>query len=140
MTSLTIENGHTAYIKVLHQYATYAGLLEGLSTREMNREIIKDAVESAPDYTRQSAVYLIEPIEYPVEYDGVYPFGQPASIPPITCFMLLQCHQVFRDFDMHGSALTVVWFQENYAMPIDDLILEKIKQIPWAEIADEFEY
>ena len=54
--------------------------------------------------------------------------------------MLLQCHQVFRDFDMHGSALTVVWFQENYAMPIDDLILEKIKQIPWAEIADEFEY
>lgn len=140
MTSLTIENDHTAYVHILHQYAAYSGLLEGLPTREMNRDIVKTAVESAPKYTHQSAVHLIEPIEYPVEYDGVYPFGQPAALPSVACFMLLECNHVFRDENMHGSALTVVWFQKNYAMPIDALILEEIKQIPWAEIADEFEY
>ena len=140
MTSLKIENNYSAYINGIYQYAAYAGLLEGLPTRSMNREIMKDAVETAPNYTHETAVHLIEPIEHPLEYDGQYPFGQPATLPPIVCIVRLKSLDVFRDSAMDYSVLTVVWFQEKYAFPIDPLIIEQIEQIPWSQVAQEYEY
>ena len=139
MSSLTIENNHTAYITRIYQYPAYDGLIEGLPTRSMNRDIIKGAIESAPNYTGESAVYLIEPIEQPLEYDGQYPFGQPATIPSFACIAKFECRWVSHDPDMDYSALTVVWFQAQYAFPVDELILEKIKQIPWSQVANEYE-
>lgn len=140
MSSLIIENGYTAYIQTIYQYPTYDGLLEGLPTRSMNREIIKDAIEVAPKYTHESAVYLLDPLEQPLTYDGTYPFGQPATIPLITCMVRLESRQVHQDTDMDYSALTVIWFQEAYAFPIDVLVLDQIKQIPWSQVTNEYQY
>lgn len=35
-----------------------------------------------------------------------------------------------------ASILAVVWFQENFALPIDESVLERIKAIDWDRLAE----
>ena len=42
--------------------------------------------------------------------------------------------------DYMGSKLTVAWFQEEYPMPIDRNIINKIKLIDWNNKASSFDY
>jgi hypothetical protein len=38
------------------------------------------------------------------------------------------------------SSLCLIWFQEDYAFPIEKDILDKIKEIPFSKICGEFDY
>jgi hypothetical protein len=38
-----------------------------------------------------------------------------------------------------GSRLVVVWYQSNFAMPIDDQVLREIKPLNWSEVAGPIE-
>ena len=58
--------------------------------------------------------FLIEPTQKPIQYDGKYPFGEPALLPSVGC------EAVFVSSGMgYEMRLTVIWFQHDYAFPLD---------------------
>lgn len=59
--------------------------------------------------------------------------------PYIACTALFRSNGVMREDDediAFASILAVVWFQENFALPIDESVLERIKAIDWDRLAE----
>ncbi len=124
----------------LHQWRTYGGLLEGLPTDRMNEEILKRVVEEARKHTYTHAVYIITPEQTPIPYEKKYPFGTPMQMPGITCVANFTSNQPARNQEMDGSTLTIVWYQDSYAFPVSQPILDQFREIPWSKFAEDFDY
>ncbi|PTX63570.1 hypothetical protein C8N46_101171 [Kordia periserrulae] len=137
---LLIDNDLEVRIDHIDQWFTYSGLLEGLPTNRLNTMILERTKEEAKERFHSDAVYLIEPTQTPIEYEGRYVFGKPMQLPSITCVCSVASSEVFRNKEMHGSHLIIIWLQEDYAFPIEETIIEKIKEIPFRKICKEFEY
>lgn len=137
---LIIENNKEVTIKRIKQWHTYGGLLEGIPTDKMNARIIERTKIDAKEFSRMEEIYLIEPKQEPIDYDGNYRFGNPAALPGVTCIAELWHNDVFRDTDKMFSSLCIIWFQEDYAFPIDEEIVKAIKKIPFSKICGEFDY
>jgi hypothetical protein len=108
----------------------------------MNKRIITEAIEKTKSLQSLHNIVplLIEPIEVAIKLDTRYPFGDPASIPPIVCSAILNCHTVAKNSTMDASMLPIVWFQEDYAFPIDELIAKRISEIEWEKHACDYQY
>ncbi|KOY85240.1 hypothetical protein AD998_02895 [bacterium 336/3] len=137
---LIIDYDLEVRIRSIQQKYTYEGLLEGLPTKEMNKNRIQRFKQEAERFCGMSHIHLIEPIETPIHYNGTYPFGEPAQLPSIICIMEVGYYKAFRDMEKDYSRLGIIFFQNDFAFPIDSEILEKIKQIPYRQICGEFEY
>jgi uncharacterized protein (TIGR02996 family) len=136
---ITLRTGRDIRLQSLRQYSFYAGLLEGLPTREMNQREIESLVRDEQS-RRGEAPYLVEPPERPIEYkrDSPYPFGTPAHIPGIACIGQFDSFKPARDESHDGSCLTIIWFQDDYAFPIDPGVYEHIRAIDWEKHAHDF--
>src|SRR5688572_26050855 len=130
---IQLNTGREIRMHSLAQAKVYAGLLEGLPTREGNRRIVDAAVDAARAGGR--AVYLVPPSETPIPHDG-YRFGEPARLPSTRCVAEFASHES----SIEGSALTIVWFQDDFALPIDAAVLELIRAIDWDARAHIEEY
>jgi len=126
-----IEKDQTAILISLHQFYTYEGLYAGLPTEELNEKIMSSLKNLAKKIFYIDGFYLIPPEQTPIPYSGEYRHGKPSGMPPITC--LAKCYS-------GATALTIAWYQDNFAFPIDAEILEKIKEIPWSEVAGETDW
>ncbi len=122
----------------LYQEAIYTGLLEGLPTRQMNERIIRSYQEKSRELFPKSPVFLIEPSQIPIEFYRDYPFGDPARLPPIACVARFKS-SAFDNNVLCYTEMAIVWFQSEFALPIDDQILEKIKSINWVKHGEEYE-
>ena len=61
-------------------------------------------------------------------------------MPVITCIGMFESISPARNPDMHASCLAIVWYQDDYAMPISQVVLESIKSVDWTSLALDFEY
>jgi hypothetical protein len=122
--------GTTIGLRALDQWLTYGGLLEGLPTSEMNERLVRSDVQDASDRWA-SPVHLIEPQETRMEMSGRYPFGAPASIPGITCVSHWSGPGCSRGDEYGRTDLTLVWYQPDFALPIDEEILSEITALDW---------
>lgn len=138
--NLIIEGDKEVRIKRISQSYTYGGLLEGLPTTRMNDYILASVKEEAKKFCGLDEIYLIEPQQTPIPYDGKYPFGTPMSLPSVICIIKIWYYTTFRDKEKDFSCLGIIWFQNDYAFPIDEEIVEKIKEIPFSKICGEFQY
>ncbi|MCU0437899.1 MAG: hypothetical protein MUC49_08270 [Raineya sp.] len=136
---LIIDYDLEVEIYALQQKQSYT-MLEGLPTKEHNRNYIKRIEEDAEKFCGFGNIYLVEPVETPIHYDGKYFLGDPAELPRIVCIMTVECRDVFQNKEKDYSSLCIIFFQNDFAFPIDSEILEKIKQIPYRQICGEFEY
>lgn len=134
-----LDNGRTIYLAQINQSGTYAGLLEGVPTKEMNQGNIEHALKTAKELWDGNP-YLIQPTETPIELNRDYPFGTPASIPGITCLARFKCLDAVRNDSMDYSELPIVWFQHEFAFPIADSVLADIRAIDWDQHACDYEY
>lgn len=134
-----LQDGRRIRLTAIEQWGTYSGLLEGVPTMEMNQRLIRRAMEGARERFHFEP-YLIPPVEVPIELGRSYPFGTPASIPEITCVSCFDCFDTIRDKSMHGSLLPIVWFQADFAFPIEDAIEEQIRALDWKSLASDFGY
>lgn len=134
-----LSSGRVIRLTAIDQWETYSGLLEGLPTKETNERHIRYTMDQARK-RRHFEPYLIRPIERPIELGRKYPFGEPASIPEITCIGSFNCFDTARDKSMDGSTLPIVWFQPDFAFPIDEAIQEQIRSLDWEEHASDFQY
>ncbi len=136
---IRLGSGREIAIGRLYQFRTYEGLIEGLPTRERNAKRIPHICNEAQELWNLK-VHLIEPTEVPIEYDGKYPFGVPAILPGTVCFGRFSSLRPARDASMDGSELTIVWFQNDFAFPIDESVLIAIQTLDWESIAVDYQY
>jgi hypothetical protein len=112
--------------------------LEGIPTTKMNSRILAEVMDEARKFCGFNEVHLIEPMQRPIEYIGEYPFGKPSALPAVICIVELRhlypCRDKKKDFSC------IIWFQQDYAFPIDTEILQKIKNIPFSKLCEEFNY
>ncbi len=114
----------------LEQQLVYAGLLEGMPTRERNDQLLEGLA--------QPGTHILVPEQTPLSYQGTYPFGEPAALPRVQCAARLQ-GQGFTDPVLYESTGTLIWFQEDWAMPIAPGILEETQGLEWSSFAREWE-
>jgi uncharacterized protein (TIGR02996 family) len=136
---IRLQSGREIRLDNLRQDCHYSGLLEGLPTREMNQRHI-DSLLSGEQSRRGEAPYLIQPPERLIERDEPYRFGTPAWIPGIACIGRFDSLQPARDTHRDGSALTIIWFQHEWAFPIDPGVYEQIRAIDWEKHAHDFDW
>jgi hypothetical protein len=141
-SDLIIETNKEVSIKSMIQWNTYSDISAGIPTDQFNEQIINWAKQSAKEFSRMEEIYLIEPKQTPIPDDEEFhfPFAKPASLPRVTCVAKLWHDDVFRNTDKMFSSLCIIWFQEDYAFPIDQDILNKIKEVPFSEVCGEFDY
>ena len=60
-------------------------------------------------------------------------------MPVITCVGEFESSRI-SDKNMDASALSIIWLQDDYAMPISKAALESIKSIDWESHAFEYAY
>ena len=139
-THVIIDRDLQVIIVEIKQFLTYGNLLEGIPNLRHNKIIIERTISEAKELFHLQKVHLIEPVLTPIEYQGRYPFGKTESLPRITCLAELKCSLAFKNKDMDFSGLGLVWFQDDYAFPIEKNINDTIKKIPYRKICEEFSY
>jgi hypothetical protein len=137
-----LHSGRQIKLHELRQYLTYEGLLEGLPTAETNQLIVKSFKNYPKNRSYDVSPHLIPPVEKPLNqpHGEKYPFGTPSALPPITCIARFQSRQPTKNGNGDFSGLTVVWFQNDFAFPIDPTIIEQIESIDWDSCAGNNEY
>jgi hypothetical protein len=137
-SELQLAGGISIRLQALDQHLFNAGILEGLPTRERNARHLAAAVKRARG-PQDAAVYVVPPDEVPIPYesDRPYPFGTPARFPEIACqarFDSISLTAQERRVADH-STLTILWWQEDWALPIDPKLVEHIEGIDWRSLA-----
>ncbi len=137
---LTLRSGRRIQLLALDQSLTYEGLLLGVPTRELNRRMMDHLIASHADPNGYGGPYLIEPEQRPLEVPPRHPVnGTPASLPGITCIARFMSNAIRRDPDCIWSVLRVIWYQEDFAFPIDQVVLERLSVIDWEAHASGWE-
>lgn len=141
MDRFTVELAdRTIALDALDQRSTYGGMVEGLPTVETNRRRVGSWIDEASSRWG-IPVHSIPAAEEPIEWteERPYPFGTPSALPGV------QIRARFRSTAIGGldalrfSALTVVWFQPTWAMPVAPSVLSEIQAIDWDPIAADLE-
>lgn len=149
------ESGRKLTMKRLEQSLTYAGLIEGVPNKKTNDwRIEHDLRRAARDGQIVGEPYLIPPqrrdyLREPGDMDVLreqkshYPKElerDPEWLPLICCIGYFESIKAARDPKMDGSCLTIVWYQDDYALPINDKILQTLKQLDWDRLAFDYEW
>lgn len=119
--------GHV-HVVSLRQSLVYEGLLEGLPTREMNQRRLNQLQQDKPQ------ALLVRPEERPLEYSGRYPFGTPSALPDVQCEARLKYSE-----GLYGYEAELLWFQENWAPPLDEALLAYIAKVSWFALSTKYE-
>jgi hypothetical protein len=131
----------TIQLIAFNQSLVYAGLLEGVPHEEMNQRFIEGAVRDAKKEFGEAEPFLIRPKQTPLDIGREYPFGKPATIPGVRCIAFFLC--VFptpRGQAGDFSSMKIVWFQDQFAMPIDPEVLDQIRAVDWLGLATNSEW
>lgn len=131
---LQLESDIVIELIELHQSLEYEGLLEGLPTRERNESAIRALVGELGVGT-----LVIQPTQEPIDFAGLYPFGEPAKLPPIRCIGRFTSRDHL-DPDADYSELTVLWWQQEFGLPSDEAVLLPLRRMDWARYAIDHTY
>ncbi len=139
---ITMADGREITLDAIYQRETYAGLLEGWPTQELNDEVLEQDVTRAGSRMNVShAAVLISPElklwREPTLEEGVEP-GVRQLLPAIATYAVFESNATARDEGCASAAL-FVWYQELWGLP-SLAIVEAIELIDWDRIAVDFDY
>ena len=142
-----LNSGRKIVLEEIHQHLTYAGLLEGLPNQRINDGIISELKNIVSDKIYgHTTPYIIKPNQGVIKlsdermayYESRGPEYKPVRFPKIICICHFNSESITDDFMF--SALSIVWFQEDWMMPIDKSVLDKIKRMEWDKHAVQGDY
>jgi uncharacterized protein (TIGR02996 family) len=145
---LRLRSGRSITLERLDQVMTYAGLLEGTPNHEMNDRHIQYALnDAARRGSTDARPYLIDPkrrdyrrkpgdMKRTIERS---PYWIPEWLPMVQCTGFFRGSVTPRHPESHISILTVVWFQEDYAPPVQEPALTKLLDLDWDNLALDVE-
>ena len=124
-------------IEVLTEELDIPRASAGMTT--FRREDLERLVQSERERQRQEP-YLIQPSERPVKRREGSSWGPCGLFPAIACVGRFDSFNAARDKDLAASCLTVIWFQHEFAFPIDPGVREQIRAIDWEKHAHDFDW
>ena len=151
--SLHLDSGRNATLKHLDQSQTYAGMLEGTPNKKSNEWGIASDLKRATEYPQTiGQPYLIPPVtrDYlrtPGDMDSIRERTSklppewerdPEWLPLVRCIGVFQSNAVSNN-SMDASFLTVVWYQDEFAMPIAPNIMTELRSLDWDAISTDIE-
>jgi len=126
-----LASGRIIDLLALDQYYTYEGLLAGIPTREMNQDMMDRLIAEYARPAEYGVPLLLEPEQKPIDVSERRPtLGTPARLPSVTCIGRFNSDGQFGTDDI-WSVLRVIWFQDEFAFPIEDRVLQQIAVIDW---------
>ena len=144
---LRLVSGRTITLKALDQSMTYAGLLEGTPDGEANDWQIEDALREAKRRCLPGAQpHLIPPprrdyLRKPGDMQWAVarsPHHIPEWLPMVQCIATFSGSA--RDPTRDLSHLVVVWFQDEFALPILQPAVDQLLSLDWDSLAVDFEF
>jgi len=127
-----LDCGRSVAVEALYFLRTYLGLLEGRPDREMNDRILAQVRTEMVPLWGERRVHVIPPVID--ESDPAHP-----ALPRLRFTAWLCCYQPIREPNA-GSELVVVWFREECpGEPLDKVVGDAIRSLPWVELARDFE-
>lgn len=118
----------------------------GTPSALVNGRILEAAVEDAEKLVHgRIRVWLVDParrdyFREPGDMKHVASVNWiPEWLPLVRCTGVFGSAQV-RDKNVHFSELTIVWFQDEYALPILEPALSSIRAVQWDSFATAIEY
>ena len=139
---IKLNCGREIVLDTIHQFRTYAGLYAGVPNSRLNERYIKSAMEYADEILNSNRCYLVPPKFLEVENidKRIKRYNDAIRLPYITSIVQFESSVLKDDDENDGSFLSVVWYQDDFAMPIDKGVLEQIKLIDWEREAEGFEF
>jgi uncharacterized protein (TIGR02996 family) len=145
---LSLRSGRRITLEALDQVMTYAGLLVGVPNREANDRFIEDALRAAERHcVGEARPHLIPPPrrDYFCEPGDMehlraeFPDRAPEWLPLVRCIGSFLDVVQARDKSKDISVLVVVWFQDEYALPIREPALSQIRDLDWESLAADID-
>lgn len=144
---LTLKSGRTVILEGLDQRLTYHGLLEGLPYPKLNDSLIESAIyearkrcvpggepflippprrghEDEPGEMSELAKRFSKSIRQPLEF-----------LPGVVCIGSFYDLNTALDSDWIFSTLVVVWFQDEFALPIVEPALSCLLEVDWENLS-----
>jgi len=140
--AIPLSSGRVVRLRELRQFGVYEGLLEGRPTTELNANIVERIVNQERERSNDWVPYLIEPeikfIDDPSEEN--HPSEQSAFLPSVACVGRFQSSASTRGSAGDYSELVVIWFQDSFALPIDQKTWGQLVAIDWDQAAADYDY
>lgn len=137
LREIKLRSGRAIRLQNLRQWNFYAGLLAGVPTSEHNRESVQRVV-AEEQLRRGELPYLIQPPERPVQRPKLPGGGPWGLLPTIACVGEFDSLDPAKDKSFDGSQLTIIWFQHEFALPIDPGVREQIRAVDWDRHAHDY--
>ena len=137
--TMELASGREIRLLAIDQYGAYEGLLLGVPTREMNQ---RNMDELRVRYLRPGEYgvpLLLEPEQRPIDVPPhIHRIGTPTRLPAVTCVARFNSGAL-QDSDYIWSVLRVIWYQDDFAFPIAERVLNQISEIDWEAHATGWE-
>lgn len=141
---IRFKGGIDPSIHRFYQRETYYGLIEGVPTLSMNARYLQSFKEDAKRMFSLDNIYLLQLEETiigsanPARSVPGAAADYRAALPKVVCIVELSDRPV-KDQDKEWSRLGLVWFQEEFAFPVDAFVRHQIEQLDGAELSvDEY--
>ena len=133
-SSIQFADGRQPDIHQLTQHAIYANVLEGVPNRFVNQRIVEDALAAAR--RMGEPCHLLPPkitALRPGDDRGQWTLER---LPRVCCIAKLVSGPTHPEHDDDWrSELTVLWFQDSYALPLDADARAALAQLDWRSLA-----
>jgi len=137
---ITLNNGRVLVMTSLTQRPTYSRSIKGLPTRSYNDRKV--------DYTYDRETFVLHAPRLYGDFFRMLPSDSALArrnaedpfevLPGVTCIARMTSKPCEPDDETEdgsdpavASCLTLVWFQNYWAMPIDSAVMEKLKDFDW---------
>ncbi|NUS16219.1 MAG: hypothetical protein HOY69_33270 [Streptomyces sp.] len=140
LSRITLASRRSIHLGELRLSSTYGGLLEGAPSARVSESVIEGRLRAASRAYPGFPVHLIPPERtYP---GGTAARGEPVErLPAVACIGFFDSTEIdpANDDGWHYSLLAVVWFQHTANVPVDGNVLPGLRDLPWEQLARDFE-
>ena len=137
---IALETGRSIALARLEHWRTYQGLLCGKPTQAQNDEKVLRVIEAARTHCAAGDPHLIRPRRRTIAGDNERGTMAGELLPATTCIALFNSTALARSDSEPYSSMVVVWFQEEFALPIEDDVLGLIRRIDWESQAVDWNW
>ncbi len=154
---ISLNSGREITLAHLEQWRSYAGVLAGMPNRAMNDRVIEavrsralhHCLEGTAPYLVPPRVTPIEPRPHSAEYlrrTGMTAEQSAArdqqrhyeQLPAVVCVAVFNSDGLTKPDAEPMSSLTLFWFQDEFALPVDAGVLAQIQALDWEALATEW--
>lgn len=120
---MSLETGRSVALVRLEQWQTYQGLLCGKPSRVQNDGKVLQVIEAARTLWAAGEPHLIPPGRRTIAGDAERGTMAGEFLPATICIALLNSTALARADSEPYSSMAVIWFQEEFVLPIEDEVL-----------------